>query len=327
MTTLNINFSTISNLNCINNDIEKNKKIIDAIKDGSFAQHVVNTLTPGTTTLFLRGSEPGLNGKYFSQLIQPILQDTDSIKYISLITNGTIPLFNHFIVPLYNITRQLGKRIIFTIYININGPDIIQDHVNVGSHKIITANLEDLRNKICVLKENPYLRIKLLNRSILTAFDFYTDPKAWVAYMSKLHTSYSVYNNYNFKTQFNNKPMFEAPGNYSQQDGIEFCKWKNLISYQLDCTQACATGAGANILEYSGELYDCHLCKNKPEIDIKERKKHFNTLMRRLQRQHEISSTVDAEDLWALLNRVCCWGLCGEEIPESMIKLFGNGMV
>ena len=326
-------FSSTCNLDCtyccMGEDNINNHDIVKSIEDKSFQQKAIKVIDKNTVSIGLWGMEPAINAKYFADFVAPILQRYDNIKYIYFSTNGTIPIFNDVIIPLNYITHKLKHKLVLTIQISLDGPEFIQDrHCGIGNYKLVTENLNNLLLKTAsLMSKSEFLRVKFNNKSTIVAQDFNTNPRTWKENMDALNSLYESYHSQTFICKLNNLPTLEYPGNYTRQDGLNVRKWKKYLDLRPEAICNCSAGTQSKTMDYLGNVYDCHLLKNMPPINLELRHSDFNRKAQELINAHEIIPNTDINKLWAQCNSIHCWSLCGNLIPISVIKLFGNGML
>lgn len=326
---LNINFSNIDNKSNVLSTQNNNDKILRALQNKSFSRYVVNNLNKQITHLNLWGLEPAINGRYFINFIEPILIRYPSIHYISLTTNGLLPLVNSFIAPLNMLANKLKQKLILIIYIKLDGPEQLQDqHYGIGDYRTICANLDNLFIKTSrLLNQQGYLRLKVFNESSLNINDLSLDYIAWNMDMQKIQQQYQVYESYTIKCKMTVQPTLAFSSNYTKENGQQLCKWKNHIRLIPPCKQQCALTSQVKCVNYNGASYKCPFCVNQPILNMENRKQIFNERFKKLKAEKEILPTIDDRKLWVATNKLHCYALEGNIISDSLIKLLGNGII
>ena len=337
ITNLDIYFSDACNGNCTycimkNNPQNNNTAIQQALQYGTFRHHVCANLTPDIISLGIWGMEPSVNGKYFRNFITEILDYSPYIRYIMIPTNGLSTTFYFdFIQPLIDYTRLHKRKLIVMVQFSLDGPPQINDvHRGQGTTQQVISNMLMLYN--IMPKNLQYLKLRLSTKSTLQADDLAFDPTQWWAYMNLVHQICT--NNDSNKLPLDDiyigrtHPTIEVPGNYSAQNGRDLCKWLAIHGdtlnefFSLDGRQ-CQAGEQSKTVDYRGNIWDCHLLVNKA-INIQTIRNDFENKMNQLVASGEAIEQ-DREKLFKAIMSIYCWATANNDMPESYIKLLGNG--
>jgi sulfatase maturation enzyme AslB (radical SAM superfamily) len=120
-----------------------NLKIREAIKDGTFLNHIKNTFLPYVDEiehLSLWGAEPTINGDLFPQFISSMLDAFPKIKEFMFSTNALVgwePLYNNFCVPLIEYAEKNERPLHWEVQFSLDGPPEFND---VSRHPGATSN-------------------------------------------------------------------------------------------------------------------------------------------------------------------------------------------
>lgn len=334
---LDVYFSDSCNGNCLycilkNNPQNNNTAIVQALQDGSFARNVRKVLTTDTLSLGIWGMEPSVNGKYFNQFITGILDYDPYLRYIVIPTNGLSDSFYFdFISPLLAYCKNHKRKLILLIQFSIDGPPEINDvHRGAGATKKVISNMQMIYNLFPV--DNGYLRVRMSTKSTLQADDLAYDPIKWWQYMNTMHMLCT--NNDSGKWIIDDvqightHPTVEVPGNYSAQNGRDLCKWLAIPGETLNTLfymdgRTCQAGEVSKTVDYQGNLYDCHLLVNKA-INIQTIRQDFENKMNQLVLSGDAIEQ-DRDKLFDAIMSMYCWATADNDMPESYIKLLGNG--
>lgn len=327
LTNLNIYYSAACNLQCsyccMPPQSMSNDTIVNSLRNGSFTQIVNNLITKDTISLGLWGMEPTINAIEFQNFILPILKQNPQIKYIFIPTNMTsTTLMEYMLAPLNRYTQKYKHKLIILIQASIDGPKEIHDgHINGNNTYDIVRHRLNSITKLVSQWNNKYIRIKIFNKSTLTAQDLYTDPDDWWYNMAHLQSELETYESYNIKIKMDNPPTIAVPGNYTKEDGEALVKWGLQFDTQHYIT--CAAGLTSKTVDCLGRVWDCHMLYNK-DIDEQSIRKDFDSTVDRLLKEGEIIET-NKDALWNAISSIYCWATGNNSIPESYIKLLGNG--
>lgn len=337
ITNLDIYYSDACNGNC-NYCIMKNKphntnsNIIQALEDGSFGRLVRQNLTPDILSLGIWGMEPSINGQYFNNFITKILDYDPYIRYIMIPTNGLSDKFYmEFIQPLLMYCKNHERKLILLLQFSLDGPPVINDaHRGIGATQKTISNIQMIYHMFPV--DNGYLKIRMTTKSTLQAADLSYDPLQWWQYMNQLGILCT--NNWSEKWSSDDVqigrtcPTIEVPGNYSAQNGRDLCKWLAVPGetfnqfFSLD-GKVCQAGEVSKTIDYQGNIYDCHLLVNKA-INIQTIRLDFESKMNQLVAAGEAIEQ-DRNKLFDAIMSIYCWATANNDMPESYIKLLGNG--
>lgn len=336
ITNLDIYFSSACNQNCpycCKKSIPQidNTLIQQALADDSFVTHVKNYLTKDITSIGFWGLEPTINGQYFYPFIVALLNYSPYIRYIMLPTNGTSStLVTDFIIPVVNYCNANKRKIKMIIQINLDGPKQIQNNHCPNTFDKIIETLKQI-DIIPIKNYGKYFKLQLILKPTFTAADLTAiDPDEWQRFMrDHINESWGEmprmlvpdplgnldYNHY--------KPNMEVPGNYTKQNGIDLCQWN--IPFDTSQIYECAAGITSKTIDYQGNLYDCHMLCNKVK-SIQDLRPDFENKMNQLVAAGEVIEQ-DRDKLFNAISSIYCWATGNEEIPESYIKLLGNGAI
>ena len=326
LTNLDIYYSAACNLKCeyccMPHASMTNEDIIKTLKDGSFAKKVIDVIQPETTSLSFCGMEPTINQQYFKYFLIPILDKHPQIKYITLFTNLTNDIMQDIIIPLHFYTKYHFRNLILKVQVGLDGPDYILDkHAGLkGYYWLLDRNLEMIARSVSKY-ENKYFQVQVYNKSTLTAKDLHTDPTVWWYWMAYVQSKFEDYESDTFMIKMDNPPTIAIPGNYTKADGIALCKWE--LKFNTNKFVKCLANMESKIIDCNGNIHNCYLSCNK-DIDEQSVYNDFNIKVDRLLAEGEIIET-NKQALWNAISSIYCWATSDGTIPESYIKLLGNG--
>lgn len=344
ITNLDIYYSDICNEQCTycimqNKQHNTNANIVAALQDGSFAHHVRAALTPDIISLGIWGMEPSINGKYFEKFITEILDYDPYIRYIMIPTNGqSISFYQDFIKPLLTYCTLHKRKLIVIIQLSLDGPKRLHDNKRgINSFDTCVNNISTIYNTyIADIHLYTYTKLRLITKATLTAEDLTFDPVLWFTDMTHLHKKLLPnIENAPFGSEYwqvgLTAPTMEVPGNYTKQDGINYNKWVyvarqyetyNEMFYTSEYHR-CLAGIESKTIDYQGNIYDCHLLVNRG-INLQTIRNDFENKMDQLVAQNEVIEQ-DRDKLFNAIMSIYCWATANNDMPESYIKLLGNG--
>lgn len=276
---LNIYYSAVCNMKCDyccmpaeDNDPIKNSEIRSKIISGEFQNIIISnnwkkeiqkrlvdydeydTSILELVTLGIWGMEPTINQDLWEQFIIPILNKYDTIKGIFLSTNGMIFDYDSWALPLLNYCNQHQRKIKLWVQFSIDGPDYSQKAVN------------NLLNCCRRYETNEYFRIKLSTKATLNKETLYQDIDKWYSYMAGLYDSCNRLAKQGCDVRLvGSEPTFERPGNWTQEDGIQWAKWH--IKIPTNIKFECPAGITSFTINSDSRLYSCQLCNQLvPEL-------------------------------------------------------------
>lgn len=303
-----------------------NAAIQAALEDGTFAHYVRQALTQETTDLDIWGGEPSVNGKYFNKFITDILDYSKYIHYIMIPTNGqSLTFYNDFIAPLLIYCTSHRRELELQLQFSLDGPSDLHDKYNgEGSYKQCIKSLEYIQNMFPY--NNRYLKLRVQTKSTLRGPELETySPQEWSAYMHDLYDNFrgkhymrwGVNEDY---IQINPRITVELPGNYTAAQGRALTNWvdpEDGLFFKTDGTYC----QGSSTIDYQGNLYDCHL-----NFDLATLRADFEKKMTSLVAAGEAIEQ-DRNKLFNAIMSIYCWTTANNDIPESYIKLMGNGVL
>lgn len=329
MLNLDIYFSDACNSNCTycimkDNPHNSNSAIRDALSNGEFARKVLETITPDTISLGLWGMEPTVNGELFQQFIYTILDNASNIRYIMMPTNGqSSQLYEYFIEPLLNYCDKNARKLIMMIQFSLDGPpDLHNAHRGAWSAFNCINNIHKIDS---TLPQSNYFKVRLSTKSTLTKDDIlYYDPKNWEEYMLKLGSSLTTIPMKDNKIGATGITL-EVPGCYTQKHGIALCRWKHLCQFLTqEYDETCLTSSNSKTIDYQGNIYDCHLLRNR-YVNLDFLREDFNIKYNKLLKAKLITEE-DNKKLFKAVMKMYCWAV-SPTIDESYLLLMGNGVL
>ena len=324
LTNLNIYFSAACNLHYEYRYMPPhsmpNSDIIKTLRNGVFVQRVNQYITEDIISLSIYGMEPAINAEYFEYFMLPILKLHPQIKYINLATDlFSNHVLDDMIEPLNRYAAREKHKLILNLQVNLDGPQYIHNK-HIGREDAYLHLYDNLSaiGRAFNFHINKYFRVKVYNKSILTAQDLYTDPDEWWQFMGAIQSDMDALETYSFKANFLNPPTLASSNEYTKADGQELVKW-NLKFNTLTCREhACG-----KTIDCYGRVWDCPMLYNK-DIDEQSIRDDFNIKVEKLLQEGEIIET-NKEALWNAISSIYCWATGNNRMPESYIKLLGNG--
>lgn len=297
-----------------------------ALEDGTFAHYVRQALAQETTSLELCGMEPSINGKYFNKFIIDILDYSKYIHYINIPTNGqSLTFYDDFIAPLLLYCIAHRRELVLQLQFSLNGPPDLHDKYHgEGSYKQCIKNLEYIQSVFPY--NNPYLKLYIQTKSILRGPELETySPQKWKAFMANLLNQfrgrqYILWGSGEDGIQINPFITVELPGNYTAAQGRALKNWvdsEDGLFFKTDGTYC----QGNPTIDYQGNLYDYHL-----NFDLTTLRADFEQKMTSLVAAGEAIEQ-DRNKLFNAIMSIYCWTTANNDIPESYIKLMGNGVL
>ena len=334
---LNIYYSSGCDSNCtcciMRGQPNINNKIIQtALEDGTFAHYVRQALTQDTISLSILGSNPSINGQYFNTFITSILDYSPYIYQIFIPTNGQSDTFyTDFIAPvlIYCLTHR--REIIMQLEFNLDGPPDLHDKYHgVGSHAKCIKTLQNIQN---ISSYNKYLHLYIKTKSILHGKDLETySAIKWFNIMHEYqdHFTSRHYERWGETPQYIEiKPMItvEIPGQYTAEQGRNLKQWidpEDGIFFKTDGTY-CHIGENSKSIDCYGNIYDCQIFMNE-NFNLAHLRENFEEKMNNLVINGEAIEQ-NRDKLFNAIMSIYCWTIKNNDIPESYIKLLGNGVL
>ena len=305
---------------------DENAAIQAALEDGTFAHYVRQALTQETADLCIWGKEPSVNGKYFNKFITDILDYSKYIRYIMIPTNGqSVTFYNDFIAPLLIYCTSHRRELVLQPQFSLDGPPDLHDKYNgEGSYKQCIKSLEYIQNMFPY--NNRYLKLRVQTKSTLRGPELETySPQKWSAHMRDLYDNfrgkhYMRWDGNEDYIQISPRITVELPGNYTAAQGRALKKWvdpEDGLFFKTDGTYC----QGIPTIDYQGNLYDCH-----SNFDLATLRADFEQKMTSLVAAGEAIEQ-DRNKLFNAIMSIYCWTTANNDIPESYIKLMGNGVL
>lgn len=317
---LNIYYSAACNMKCDyccmpaeDNDPVKNSEIRSKIISGEFQNIIISNnwkkeiqkrlvdydeydisiLEP--VTLGIWGMEPTINQDLWEQFIIPILNKYDTIKGIFLSTNGIIFDYDSWALPLLNYCNQHQRKIKLWVQFSIDGPEYSQKAVN------------NLLNCCRRYETNEYFRIKLSTKATLNKETLYQDIDKWYSYMAGLYDSCNRLAKQGCDVRLvGSEPTFERPGNWTQEDGIQWAKWH--VKIPTNIMFECPAGETSFTITCDNKLYDCQLRKNIEDNELSDKIKYINIphLYQQLLIENKVMPIADISKLSKAISTIFC---------------------
>lgn len=300
---LSIHFSSDCNMACKYCYIEKdkfcmadyNRKIREALKDGTFAKNIKNRLGCIKEQIFdisLWGAEPTINSKLFKDFIYELLDFFPNIDSFMFSTNALLGgelIYEDFIVPLIEYCNSHKQKITFTLQLSLDGPPEFNDD---SRHEGATASTLNTLYLLCqkIPKESPYFKLKMITKSTLdvsymeimnkegiSKFQWYFDFLNEIRETSLKLTE----NNPSVECDIGLSPTLVDPGWHTIENGRTLAKWIHNLQYVDRSKYTSYYGllfsqgfeiltsffADKNPLASGVNIYSCSASKNNVTID------------------------------------------------------------
>lgn len=305
---ISLHWSSDCNMACKYCYIEKDKKCMAAynrnirksLEDGSFVENMKRVFAPikdQIESLSLWGAEPTINGVYFQKTIYELLDYFPQAHDFMFSTNALIGgerIYNDFFIPLYNYSKEFGRKIEFNLQLSLDGPPEFNDdsrHKGAAASTIATLETfltrmpEDMGDLSLKINTKPTLDIsymRLMNERGLESFQWY------YSFFNDLQEKADQWcnNNPNVSVRVAGMPTLVDPGYYTVEDGKTFAQWlENLclvdksklpcyknspLFFQLFGTLDIVMDyylSGKNILSIQENAFSCSASKNNITVD------------------------------------------------------------
>lgn len=222
-----------------------NRDIRQSLEDGSFINNIklkLDSIKNQVDSLALWGAEPTINGKYFAQFIDELLDFFPNAKSLMFSTNallGAEVLYNQFLEPLMKKVEQIQRPFRFDLQLSLDGPEAIND-----ASRHIGATKNTLNTLYYLIEMMPqthdYLTLELS-----------TKPTLDISFMKEMVDGglEKFYEYFSFGEEVQKKaytligdktcvrarvsvtPTLVDPGFYTKEDGKIFASWLKMLMH------------------------------------------------------------------------------------------------
>lgn len=226
-----------------------NKKIIEALADGSYLQnikHVFSGYENNITSIDLWGAEPTLNGKYFNSFIDELCNFFPKLTHIMFSTNAYVggeKIYSNFIEPMQHCAEKKQRFMTLEIQFSLDGPDWINDYSRksgataqtLSAIDYILTKYQSLPHFSLILKVKPTLDISFMKIMCERGLESYYDYFNFFSELQK-NSLELIKDKNNITIALLGYPTLVDPGDHSKEDGLIFASWLSLLR-QVDTSK------------------------------------------------------------------------------------------